>query len=95
MSGDLRLCRSGKSSENVFDKVVSVDELDTVLPETDLLVMSLPATPETEGILSRERIALLPEEAYVVNVGRGSAVDEDALADALEADKLAGAALDN
>ncbi len=83
MSGDLRLCRSGKSSENVFDKVVSVDELDTVLPETDLLVMSLPATPETEG------------EAYVVNVGRGSAVDEDALADALEADKLAGAALDN
>ena len=37
---------------------------------------------------------MLPDDAYVVNVGRGSAVDEDALADALDADKLGGAALD-
>ena len=88
------VCRSGKSSESVYDKVLPVSELDSVLPETDLLAMSLPATPETRGILSRERIALLPEGAFIVNVGRGSAIDEDALADALESGHLDGAALD-
>ena len=56
--------------------------------------MALPATAETAGILSRERIALLPERAYVVNVGRGSAVDQAALGEALRAHRIAGAALD-
>lgn len=88
------VCRSGKSSQTVYDKVLSVNQLDSILPETDLLAMSLPATVETRGILSRERLALLPEGAYIVNVGRGSAIDEDALADALESGHLAGAALD-
>ena len=88
------VCRSGKSSETVYDKVLPVSELDKVLPETDLLAMSLPATPETKGILSRERMALLPEGAYIVNVGRGSAIDEAALSDNLESGQLAGAALD-
>ena len=88
------VCRSGKSGEAVYDKVLPVSELDKVLPETDLLAMSLPATPETKGILSRERMALLPEGAYIVNVGRGSAIDEEALADNLESGHLAGAALD-
>ena len=88
------VCRSGKSSAQVYDKVLPVSELDSVLPETDLLAMSLPATPETRGILSRKRLTLLPEGAYIVNVGRGSAIDEEALADALDSGHLAGAALD-
>lgn len=88
------VCRSGKSSSRVYDKVLPVNELDSILPETDLLAMSLPATPETKGILSRERQSLLPEGAYIVNVGRGSAIDETALADNLESGHLAGAALD-
>ena len=88
------VCRSGKSNATVYDKVLPVSELDSILPQTDLLAMSLPATPETKGILSRERLALLPEGAYIVNVGRGSAIDEEALADNLESGHLAGAALD-
>lgn len=88
------VCRSGKSSEPAFDQVASTAELDSVLPTADALVMALPATPDTVGILSRERIALLPERAYVVNVGRGSAIDQKALGDALRAGRLAGAALD-
>ncbi len=88
------VCRSGKSNATVYDKVLPVSELDSILPQTDLLAMSLPATAETKGILSRERLALLPEGAYIVNVGRGSAIDEDALADNLENGHLAGAALD-
>ena len=88
------VCRSGKSSEAVYNKVLPVPELDSILPQTDLLAMSLPSTPETKGILSRERMSLLPEGAYIVNVGRGSAIDEDALADNLESGHIAAAALD-
>lgn len=88
------ICRSGVCSEPVFDRIYKIGDLDKVLPSTDLLVMSLPATSETENILSRERIDLLPEGAYIVNVGRGSAIDEDALADSLDSGRLGGAALD-
>ena len=88
------VCRSGKSSSTVYDKVLPVSELDSILPETDLLAMSLPATPETKGILSRKRQSLLPQGAYIVNVGRGSAIDEEALADNLKSGHLAVAALD-
>lgn len=88
------VCRSGICKDRSFDRVFKTDSLDELLPETDLLVMSLPDTPETRNILSRERIALLPNDAYVVNVGRGSAIDEDALADSLDSGRLAGAALD-
>ncbi|MBO4508688.1 MAG: D-2-hydroxyacid dehydrogenase [Spirochaetaceae bacterium] len=86
--------RSGKSLETVYDKVLPVSELDSILPQTELLAMCIPATPETQNILSRERIAFLPEGAYVINVGRGSAIDEEALADNLESGHIAGAALD-
>lgn len=86
--------RSGRVPDPVYDRVVPMAELDRVLPETDILVMSLPSTPETVGVLSREWLALLPESAILVNVGRGSAIDQDALMDALNAGRLAGAALD-
>lgn len=88
------VCRSGKNDDPSFDKVVKTEQLDEVLKETDLLVMSLPNTPETVGILSAERLALLPEGAFIVNVGRGTAIDEDALAKILDEEKLGGAALD-
>ena len=88
------VCRSGKSRETVYDRVLPVSKLSAILPETDLLAMSLPATPETKGIISREKLSLLPEGSYIVNVGRGSAIDEAALADNLESGHLAGAALD-
>ncbi|MCR5501971.1 MAG: D-2-hydroxyacid dehydrogenase, partial [Lachnospiraceae bacterium] len=88
------ICRSGICAEPAFDRILKTEELDVVLPDTDLLVMSLPDTAETKGILSDKRIRLLPEDSYIVNVGRGSAIDENALVDALEEGRLAGAALD-
>ena len=88
------VCRSGKSAEPAFDAVLPIGKLDSVLPQVDALIMALPATRETAGILSRERIALLPPTAYVVNVGRGSAIDQEALAEALQSRRLAGASLD-
>lgn len=86
--------RTVRSSDPAFTSIHAIAELDSVLPETDLLVMALPSTAETVGILSRERIALLPDSAFVVNVGRGTAIDQEALCDALNAGRLAGAALD-
>ena len=77
-----------------FDEVYPISALDDVLPRTKILVMALPSTPETVHILNRERIALLPADACVINVGRGTALDQKALAEALNSGKLAGAALD-
>jgi len=86
--------RSGKSSEPAFSRVAKVDELDTLLPGADAVIMALPSTPDTIGILSRERIARLNSQAFVINVGRGSAIDQEALVEALQNRRIAGAALD-
>ena len=64
--------RSGRNGDPAYDRMLPQQQLDQVLPETEILVMALPAVADTAGILSRERIALLPREAIVVNVGRGS-----------------------
>ena len=87
------VCRSGKA-DPVYQKVLPVSDLDSIIPQTDLLAMSLPETAETKNILSRKRLELLPEGAYIINVGRGSAIDEEALSDNLENGHLGGAALD-
>ena len=87
--------RSGRArEEGVFDEFVPQEELDRVLPETDILFMALPGTPQTQHMLSAERIALLPGHAIVVNVGRGNSIDQTALVEALNAGRLAGAGLD-
>ena len=88
------LSRSGAAREAVFDEVLPISALDEVLPRTQNLIMALPGTAETVHILNRARIALLPAGSYVVNVGRGTAVEQEALAEALNAGRLGGAALD-
>ena len=85
--------RSGRSTEG-FDEVCPISQLDEVLSRTEFLIAALPGTPETVNLLDRRRIGLLPERAYLVNVGRGTVLDQAALADALNSGHLAGAALD-
>lgn len=86
--------RRAKPAADCYDETVTYQELDRVLPETEILVMALPGTPETGEILDRRRIALLPRNAIVVNVGRGTAIEQNALMDALNEGRIAGAALD-
>jgi phosphoglycerate dehydrogenase-like enzyme len=74
--------------------VVAEDELDAELRQTDVLVMILPATEATTHALDAARLAALPRHAFVVNVGRGTTVDEPALVAALTEGGIAGAALD-
>ena len=70
------------------------DDLEDFLASTQVLVMLLPDTPETTDILSRETIAHLPHGAAVINAGRGNAVDESAVLEALDSGKLSGVTLD-
>ena len=86
--------RSGRAQEDIYDEVYPISALDQVLKDTKILVMALPGTAETVHILNRERMALLPEGAYVINVGRGTALDQAALKEALDGGRLGGAALD-
>jgi len=72
----------------------TLEDLERLLPNFDALVLALPNTPDTRHFLSRERIALLGRHAWVVNVGRGTAIDQNALIEALEGGKLGGVALD-
>ncbi len=71
--------RSGRNPGGLFDEVLPLSSLDKLLPETDILIASLPGTSETFHILDHDRLCLLPEKALVVNVGRGSLIDESAL----------------
>ena len=87
------LSRSGKPHP-AFDEVHPIADLDKVLPGTKILVMALPGTAETIHILNRQRIALLPKDACVINVGRGTAVEQEPLIEALNSGRIAGAALD-
>ena len=68
--------------------------LRELLPRTDVLTLCAPHTPETEGVIGREELALLPKGAILVNVARGALVDEAALVEALASGRLGGAALD-
>lgn len=76
-----------------YDVVAQEDLLDA-LAGTDVLIMILPSTDETAGAFGRTEIDALPDHAILVNVGRGSTVDETALVEALAEGRLAGAALD-
>ncbi|MBO3737906.1 NAD(P)-dependent oxidoreductase [Actinoplanes flavus] len=74
--------------------VVTGAALPGLLPETDLLINILPATRETAGVLNAAILDRLPAHAWVVNVGRGATLDEEALLAAIRAGRLGGAALD-
>lgn len=75
-------------------RVVPTGEIDTVLPDADILYLAMPDTPETNGLIDRRRLDMLRPTCGVVNIGRQSAMDYDALCDKLEAGELAGAVLD-
>jgi len=75
-------------------KVITVDKIDSVLPEADILYLATPETPETKNLISRERLDLLKPSCGIVNIGRQSAIDYDALCEKLTAKKIAGAILD-
>lgn len=74
--------------------VISTFDLPEALPRADVLVSMLPGTPQNAGVVDGPVFDLLPDHAFVVNVGRGSVLDEAALLHAVQTGRIAGAALD-
>ena len=70
------------------------EDLDRLLPQADIVALALPNTPQTAGLMDRRRLGLMKQDAVLLNVGRGSAVDTDALVEELRSGHLAGAGLD-
>ena len=77
-----------------FVAVHSPDELAAVLPRTDALLICLPLTPETEGLIGDRELSLLPRSSVLVNVARGAIVDEEALYRTLSEHRIAAAGID-
>jgi phosphoglycerate dehydrogenase-like enzyme len=77
-----------------FDRVVKAKDMAKVLPKADFLVLTLPITKGTEGLIDRTAIGLLPNHCGIVNLGRARVMDYDAMVERLRAGTLAGAVLD-
>ena len=71
-----------------------MEALHSLLSACDFVVVALPLTDETQHIIDAAAFEAMRKTAYLVNVGRGALIDEDALVEALKAGKIAGAALD-
>ena len=70
------------------------EHLDELLPRADFVIMTIPHTPATEGLMNRERLRRMRPSAFLINIGRGMTVRLDDLVGALHAREIAGAGLD-
>jgi phosphoglycerate dehydrogenase-like enzyme len=95
---DMRVCAIRRdvrrSSEDELALLGGPEAIDEVLPRSDYVVISMPATPDTIGSIDRRRLGLMKATALLINVSRAEILDEDALYQALAQNSIAGAALD-
>jgi len=76
------------------DKLVSPENLETLFAESDFVVLQLPLTAKTEGVIGEKELRSMKPTAYLINTSRGNVVQEDKLIQALKEGWIAGAALD-
>ena len=79
---------------DTVSELFGLDELMAFLAKSNILMVCCPSTPETHKLLSYAQFNQMPDDSYVVNVSRGKVIDEEALVEALQGTKLAGAGLD-
>ena len=92
--GTVRDVRGRVPEDLSVERLLPTEQVDDLLPGTDVLVLSCPHTPLTHHLLDARRLALLKPGAILVNIARGDVVDEPALIEALRSGHLRGAALD-
>ena len=80
--------------KKIVDELIPLSELDYLLAKSDYVVISCPLTPLTVGMIGKEELAKMKSSAYLINIGRGAIVDDEALIKALQTQKIAGAGLD-
>jgi len=86
--------RTGLTKPDYLDELYLIDQLDELLPRADVVTLSLPETPQTHKLFGKEKFALMKPGSILLNVGRGKAIDTDALCDVLNSGQLGGAAID-
>lgn len=86
--------RSGKGDLTHVERIVAMEKLDEVLADADYVVLSIPETPQTRHLMNAERFARMKRGVRIINLGRGSAIDDAALVRALANGQVGGAALD-
>lgn len=86
--------RSGDGDATLAERILPATQLDAALPHADCVVLAAPETPETHHLIGARQLEAMKPTAYLINVARGSLVDEVALVAALEQRAIAGAALD-
>lgn len=77
-----------------FEKIVGANEWDDLLPAADFVVLAIPLTPATKGIINTKVLQSMKSSAYLINIARGALVDEAALITALTEGWIAGAGID-
>lgn len=77
-----------------FDRLYPMEELDNLLPQADVVALVLPHSPQTAGLMDERRLSLMKDDAILLSAGRGTVLDQEALARVMKAGKLWGAALD-
>jgi len=85
---------SQRSAASQSSKGCQFVELDDIFRASDVISLHCPLTPQTNKIINKERLELMKKTAYLVNTSRGPLVDEQALAQALNNERIAGAGLD-
>ena len=86
--------RNPATAAGPADEVHTPDRLGDLLPQADFVVLATPLTPQTAGLIDGSALAAMKPSAHLINVARGACVDQAALLQALQAGRLAGAALD-
>ena len=90
----LGLKRTVRGTVEGFDQVFPMERLDDLLPQADIVVLVVPHSPQTEGLMDARRLRLMKEDAILLSMGRGSVLDQEALAAVMGEGRLWGAALD-
>ncbi len=86
--------RSGSGKSEYVARLEKTDMLDEMLPDADYVVITMPGTDETRHLFDKQKFALMKKSAVLINIGRGSIVNEVDLIDALNRGVIAGAGLD-
>lgn len=86
--------RTNAAKPDWLDSQYTLSDLDRLLPEADFVFFALPETAATTGLMNRERIGRMKKGAFLLNAGRGTVLDTEALCDAVESGSLGGAGLD-
>lgn len=88
------MSRTRHGYPDCYDGMITMSGLDAALPEADIVIGCLPGTALTKGLLNEERLRRMKKDAILLNVGRGSLIDTDALVKVLQEGHLKGAILD-